>query len=489
MIAALEDQTQLSSICEDDGYIEIHHKSLEEWLEKKRDQNNKVNTMEFKLTKSQQRTFAAIESSNENFLIQGKPGVGKSVLIRALMKDGNKSYTLAAPTGLAALNIGGRTLHSIFRLPVSGGITHHDYNNFTTDDKVINMIKYNINHLIIDEVSMVRADMFDFIDRLMRYCKGYNKPFGGCQLIIVGDFYQLPPVVVGYENQQMKDAGFKSPFVFSSRVFEEGFKVIELTEVLRQKGDPKFLDLLDAARTGDVTPKQAALLNKQVKPTVDDLRIRLAGTNKQAEETNAAFLRTLAGAPQTFQATKFGEWPALPAEETLSLKIGAQIMVKQNAADRPPNFEGKYDSAIVNGTLGKVIEINDRETKVEDIVIPPNVKIEIDGGDTVTIYRQKWERKVKVKISEGRYEDQVVATYEQIPLALAWAISIHKSQGQSFEKVHIDASKIFAPGQLYVALSRCRSLNGLSLQSAINTRKFWANSDVTEFFENQKATV
>ncbi len=444
------------------------------------------NAMEFKLKKEQQKAFEAVESSNDNFLIQGKPGVGKSVLIRALMELGNKTYVLAAPTGLAALNIGGRTLHSLFRLPVSGGIIEHDFNNFTMDDKVINMIRYNIKHLIIDEVSMVRSDMFDFIDRLMRFAKGYDKPFGGAQLIIVGDFYQLPPVVVGYEAKQLKDAGFESPFVFSSRVFNGNFKVIELQEVHRQKGDPKFLEILDSARTGEVTPKQAAVLNKQVSTSISDLRIRLSGTNKQAEEINGGFLRGIAGEAQTFRAVKFGEWPALPAEEVLNLKIGAQIMVKQNAADRPPNFEGKFESTIVNGTLGKVVEIEVKETPKDDngATKPPHVKIEIDGGEIVTIYSQRWERKIKERVGD-KWEERVVSSFEQIPLALAWAISIHKSQGQSFEKVHIDASKIFAPGQLYVALSRCRSLKGLSLASPINTRKFWANSDVLEFFENQ----
>ncbi len=446
--------------------------------------------MEFPLSKEQKKAFDLIESSMANVLLQGKPGVGKSVLIRALMSEGNKSYVLAAPTGLAALNIGGRTLHSLFRLPVSDGIIAPDFNRFTMDDKVLNMIKYNIKHLIIDEVSMVRADMFDFIDRLMRYAKGYQAlPFGGAQLIIVGDFYQLPPVVKGYEQQQLREAGYSSPFVFSSQVFQNNFKVVELKEVHRQKGDPKFLEILDGARTGDVTPKHMATLNKQVVAKVSDLRIRLAGTNKQAEEINMQFLRTLPPPEQRYVATKFGEWPALPAEEVLTLKVGAQIMVKQNAADRPPNFEGKFESTIVNGTLGKVVEMLEEGAEDdfmgEEVAKPARVIIELENGERVTIYRQRWERKIKEKVG-NQWEERVVASFEQIPLALAWAISMHKSQGQSFDKVHIDASKIFADGQLYVAISRCRTLKGMSLASPVNTRKFRANSDVTEFFANQE---
>jgi len=368
----------------------------------------------------------------DNFLIQGKPGVGKSVLIKALMEAGNKSYTLAAPTGLAALNIGGRTLHSLFRLPTSDGIIAPDFDNFTTDDKVLNMIKYNIKHLIIDEVSMVRADMFDFIDRLMRYAKGYKDlPFGGAQLIIVGDFYQLPPVVRGYEAQQLREAGYESPFVFSSRIFPGNFKVLELKEVHRQKGDPTFLKILDSARTGDVNPKQMGVLNKLVKPKVADLRIRLAGINKQAEQINMDFLATLPTEAKKYIANKFGEWPALPAEEVLTLKVGAQVMVKQNAADRPPNFEGKFESTIVNGTLAKVLEFLPEE-KTEDGNKPQRVKIVLENGEEVIIYAQRWERKVKEKIG-SRWEERVVASFEQIPLALAWAISIHKSQGRRWD--------------------------------------------------------
>lgn len=433
------------------------------------------------LTKQQKQVFDAVEYSMDNILVSGKPGVGKSVLIRALTTLGNKTYVLGAPTGLAANNITtdtalARTLHSIFRLPVSDGIIAPDFNNFTMDDRVLDMIKYNIKHLIIDEVSMVRADLFDFIDRLMRHAKGVNKPFGGAQVIIVGDFFQLPPVVRGaVEKTQLKECGYESEFVFSSRAFMEGnFKVMELTEVLRQKGDTKFLEILDAARTGDVTPKQAALLNKQVGQP-NDLRIRLAAINKQADQLNMQMLANLPLPQRTYYAKKYGEWPALPAEEMLTLKVGAQIMVKMNGADRPPGLREKFDSQVVNGTLGIVKELQD------DKVI-----ITKEDGTEVNIYRQDWERKIKEKVAD-KWEERVVASFQQIPLALAWAISMHKSQGQSFEKVHVDPSRVFAPGQLYVALSRCRSLKGLSLASALNTRKFYANKDVLAFFESQEA--
>jgi hypothetical protein len=437
--------------------------------------------MEFQLTKNQQQVFDAVENTNNNYLICGKPGVGKSVLTRALTELGRKTYTLGAPTGLAALNIEtefarAKTLHSLFRLPVSGGIVHPTFNNFTIDDHTLKHIRYQIKHLIIDEISMVRADMFDYIDRLLRFVKGVDLPFGGIQVICIGDFYQLPPIVQGFEQKQMEEVGYDSPFIFSSKVFAANFSILTLSEVLRQKGDPKFIDLLDNARTGYMTPKNIGDLNRVVHPA-DDLTIRLSGTNAQADEVNSKFLAAIGSPSFQYIGEKFGEWPALPVDLQLTLKVGAQVIVKVNGADRPPNYKGKFVSEVVNGTLGKVSEI------IETIEGERKVIIETLKGSLVTIYTKRWERKVKV-FEDDAWQEKIVASYTQMPLQLAWAISIHKSQGQSFDKVHIDARKIFAPGQMYVALSRCRSLKGLSLETEVNARKFWINPKVVEFFES-----
>lgn len=438
--------------------------------------------MEYPLTKTQQKAFDKIEGSMKNFLLQGPPGTGKSVLIKALMELGNKTYTLAAPTGLAALNIGGRTLHSIFRLPTSWGVIEHDFNNFTADDRTLSMLKYSIKHLIIDEVSMVRADMFDYLDRLCRHAKGYHaEPFGGIQIIIVGDFFQLPPVVIGAEKHQLRKAGFESPFVFSSNVFQSNFEIIELKEILRQKGDSKFIKLLGDARVGAIDHTQLKALNQLVLKKFDDIRIRLCARNKEAEVINGQFLAEISAPSSTFYATKFGDWPAYPCEEELELKVGAQVMVKQNAADRPLKAPSGYDSILVNGTMGVVVEIFDGSEGVEEFV-----KIEVEGGEQFKIYKKRWERKTKQRVGE-KWEEVVVASFEQIPLALAWAISIHKSQGQSFDKAHIHASGIFEAGQLYVALSRVRTFKGVSFDTPIKASQFWANESVVEFFENQTA--
>lgn len=441
----------------------------------------------YKLTPEQKRIFEEVEYTSKNIFITGKPGVGKSVLINYIRENSSKTWTFTAPTGLAALNIDAYTLHSTFKLPVSVGIIDQTYNRFPIDPKTINRIKYGVRCLMIDEVSMVRADTFDYLDRLLRFCKEVNLPFGGIQVIIVGDFFQLPPIVVREEVPQLRQCGYTSPFVFSSRIFHSNFKIMELSKVLRQKGDNKFIELLNAARTGSITPEQIRALNKQVGQP-DDLRIRLTAKNQEADNINFGHLRGIAGEEHRFYANVFGEWPALPVEQELRLKVGAQVMVKYNNADRPPSFKGEWMNGVVNGTIGivkKIITEASMEGAYRDKEgeFIPTVTIELEDGEERTIFRRRWERKVKEQV-DGEWDEVTKASYEQMPLALAWAISIHKSQGQSFERVHIDASSIFAPGQLYVALSRCRSMAGISLENEVSPRQFWCNRDVLEFFNN-----
>ena len=435
------------------------------------------------LTEAQQEIVDLIEQTSSNYLIHGKPGVGKSVLIRSLIESGKKFYTLSAPTGLAALNIEGRTLHSIFRLPISQGIIEESYNNFTLDDRTLNFIRFRIKHLIIDEVSMVRADTLDYVDRLLRHVKNTDEPFGGVQVILVGDFFQLPPIVRREEEFQFKNCGYKSPFAFDAKCFKGNFKVLQLNEVLRQKGDDWFIRFLHGARSGKLTKEQINIVNKTCVKEPEEFQIQLTGTNKQADEINTKELNKIDSSLEVFIGEVFGEWPALPAEKELQLKVGAQVMIKMNGSDRPPGHRGEWESNVVNGTIGKVLEIRRAGDSIETRTSVDSVVVELEDGTSVTIYRRRWERKIKYKNEEGKWEEKVVASYEQIPLSLAWAISMHKSQGQTFDRVHIDASKIFAPGQLYVAISRCRTLKGISLQNPVDTKKFWANLHVIRFNE------
>lgn len=421
------------------------------------------------LSHEQQTAFDLIERSNKNILVIGEPGVGKSVLIRALLETGSKYYTIAAPTGLAALNVKGKTLHSLCGITASTGIFAPDYNRFTNNDNVRNYIRHRLAHLVIDEISMVRADMLDYIDRFLRECKGVNEPFGGVQIIAVGDFFQLPPVANTQDKKDLLAAGYTSEFAFSAKCFES-FQVVQLTTVHRQ-ADPKFIGILRAARVGKINAKHLHTLNKQV-GTSKDLRVRLTPINKMADEVNTAELVKLDGKPFTSIGKKFGYWPQVPANEVLQLKVGAQVMVKKNSADRPPNTRGEFPSRVVNGTLGTVVELPTEENK--------RALIRLEDGTEVPIWLARYERSEKERV-DGVWNETVVAWFEQYPLQLAWAISMHKSQGQTFDRVHIDGKRIFAAGQMYVALSRCKSIEGLSFESELTERMFFANKDVIKF--------
>lgn len=434
---------------------------------------------EFTLTPEQQRIYDLCETTNDNLLIHGKPGVGKSVLIRALLETGSKHYSLSAPTGLAALNIGGKTLHSLFGIGVSDGVFAPDFNNFTRNDHVLNHVFHRVNHLIIDEISMVRADMLDYIDRMLQNVKGSDLPFGGIQVICVGDFFQLPPVTKPEDKKQLKEYGYESEFAFDAHSFK-GFKVVNLDTVLRQN-DAKFIELLHSARSGNVSASQLKYLNKQVSRSTD-FRVNLCATNKQAELINMKNLSMIKEDAVTFEAVRYGWWPANPVEQTLTLKVGAQVLIKKNNADKPPlSKNGSASGRIINGTICKVVELPSKDKDY--------TTVKCEDGSTHNIYKQRWERKEK-KRNGDKWMEEVVASYEQQPFQLAWAISMHKSQGQSFDRVHIDAARIFAAGQLYVALSRARTLEGVSLQAPISADAFWADEDVLRFEKQmQRETI
>jgi ATP-dependent DNA helicase PIF1 len=423
------------------------------------------------LTHEQQSIYDLIESTDSNILIHGKPGVGKTVITRALKETGQKHYTIGAPTGLAALNAGGKTLHSLFGIQPSDGAFAPDFNIFTKNDHVLRHVYHQVKHLIIDEISMVRADMLDYIDRVLRNIKGVDEPFGGIQVICVGDFFQLPPVTKTQDLKQLKEYGYRSEFAFDANAFE-GFKTINMEKVLRQ-ADPKFINFLHAARTGDTSPAQLKLINNQVAPCTD-FRIQLTGTNQQAELINLKQLSMLKTQPVKFEAQKFGYWPQNPVEQSLTLKVGAQVIIKKNNSDRPSMYtkDIKASGKIVNGSIAKIMEL---PTKEREYFI-----CELEDGTTHNIYTQRWELKEKKRV-DGAWTEQVVASYEQAPFQLAWAISMHKSQGQSFDKVHIDSRKIFAAGQLYVAVSRARTLEGISLAVPITKANFWADENVMRF--------
>lgn len=428
-----------------------------------------------KLTKHQQKIFDHIETSNENFLILGKPGVGKSVLINALVETGEKYYTVSAPTGLAAINIGGKTLHSIFKIPIiENGIIPE---TMSIPEKKHLMHLSTVKSLIIDEISMVRADVLDYIDRVLRYFRGnderdHPEPFGGVQIIMVGDFCQLAPVVNAIARNELKQAEYKSEFAFDAKSFDlSALNIYELVEVLRQKDDLHFMSILNDIRFGNASTSIINDFNALI-GAPRPLALTLTATNKESDIINRNEMDRLTGAPLVYSALVEGDWPETlyPLPAYITLKQGAQCMVRKNNADRDPNNEEPQTTTLVNGDILKLADLN------KNFVRSENGK---------RVYIQTFQRSRKVQNPETlKWKLEVYASFTQLPLTPAWAISMHKSQGQSYDYVNIDPAKIFTAGQLYVALSRARSMNGITLLSPITKSKFSVNKHVQNFYES-----
>lgn len=420
------------------------------------------------LTKHQRQFFDLIESTPNNYFVSGGPGTGKSVLINALSTHGKKKYHLTAPTGMAAVNINGSTIHSLLGIP--SGVIPPSYNKYLSYEAARANIKYNLRSLIIDEISMVRVDTLDFIHRTLCDIKGNVLPFGGVQIIVVGDFFQLPPVVNHYDNLLLQEDGWNHPFAFGHPLFKT-FKVLQLKQVLRQSKDKEFMRILEQCRNGNLSQASLRALNRQVKPLKDKC-IQLVATNSKCDEINEHNLRKIKKKSTEYSADSYGSWPAFPVETVIELKVGAQILVKRNGADiergRPRGM-----GQIVNGTIGTVKSLH-----------PDRVTITTKGKD-YTIYRARWERKEREQVN-GEWVETVKAAFEQIPLRLAWAISMHKSQGQTFDRVHIDPAKVFTAGQLYVAISRCRSLKGITFEREVELKNFKTNPHVIKYYSKLK---
>lgn len=428
-----------------------------------------------KLTKHQQKIFDHIESSNQNFLILGKPGVGKSVLINALINEGKKDYSVSAPTGLAAININGKTLHSLFKIPIiENGIIPAEMQ--LPEKKHLMHLVY-VKYLIIDEISMVRADILDYIDRVLRYFRGkddqdHPEPFGGIQIIMVGDFCQLAPVVNAIAKKELKQYGYRSEFAFDAKCFDlESFVIYELVEVLRQKDDLHFMSILNDIRFGNATDSIINDFNSLI-GTPRPLALTLTATNREADLINDNEMNRLRTPSRTFSANVDGEWPEAlyPLPAFITLKEGAQVMVRKNNADRNPDLDEMQSTTLVNGDILKVAAIEAKS---------------IRGENAKRVYIQTFNRSRKVQNPETKkWKMEIYASFTQLPLTPAWAISMHKSQGQSYEFVNIDPSRIFTAGQLYVALSRARSMNGITLMSPVTKSKFTVNNHVKNFYES-----
>ena len=424
-----------------------------------------------KLSDEQQRLFEYIESTDAHVFVTGRAGTGKSTLLSFLIENTDKSVAVCAPTGVAALNVGGTTIHSLFGFPfgVLGNVDLSKHMRRYTRE-----ILAAIDILVIDEVSMVNADMMDAMSRAMGIARGKRKvPFGGAQVVMFGDPYQLAPVPPqNPEEIAYMAENYQSNWFFDAHVWRDaGLERYELIEIFRQT-DGHFKDILNAIRDGSCTQEMIDELNRlAVRPMPHDDILRLATINRTVDQVNVSRLSQIADKPRVFSATASGDLKAFervkPADERLELKIGAQVMFIKNDDSSP--FKDSDGTAIrrwVNGTIGTVVEFKSESHVVVDV-----------DGERMDVGRATWE-KVRYEVEEYFDEDTnkvketlvavPVAEFKQLPLRLAWGVTIHKSQGQTYDEVMIDmGAGAFAPGQTYVALSRVRSLEGLYLSRAI----------------------
>ncbi len=406
-----------------------------------------------------------MENSGRSLFITGRAGTGKSTLLSFFRRMTAKKVVVLAPTGVAALNVKGQTIHSFFKF--KPGITPEGVRRRrAVDDE--ESVYCKLDTIIIDEVSMVRADLMDCVDRFLRLNGPSRvKPFGGIQMVFIGDLYQLPPVVTGTEKEVFESL-YRTPYFYGARVFEYfDMEIIELEKIYRQQ-DEQFIALLNGIRNNSVTSEGLALLNRrhlpEFEPGKDDFYVYLTTTNKLADEINNKQLSLLKGKSYHFSGTIEGEFGReyLPTAVDLQLKKGAQIMMLNNDA------EGRW----VNGSIGKVMDF-DRDDKGESVIVA-----ELDDGEEVDIMPFTWEI-YRFYIEKGSMQSEVIGTFTQYPLMLAWAVTIHKSQGKTFDKVVIDIGRgTFAHGQMYVALSRCTSLEGIVLKKPALKSHIWTNYPV-----------
>ena len=415
---------------------------------------------DFVLSEEFESIVEQLENTKDHFYITGKAGSGKSTLLAYFRSVTQKNTAVLAPTGVAAIRVKGQTIHSFFGFPPKVIQTRH-----IKKVKQIELLQ-NLETLIIDEISMVRADVFDAIDYSLRvHRKKLTQPFGGVQVIVFGDLFQLPPVVNMDESSLLERIYPNGQFFFHSNIFQDAqFKTLELQSIYRQTDD-HFIYLLNAVRDGSITNSQIDNLNDSLVDNfeMDEGKIILTTTNARASGINQNYLKQLSNEEFSYRAQATGQFykELFPTDEVLKLKKGAQVIMIKNDPEK----------RWVNGSIGTIHDIAEKKIKVKI-----NHKI-------YEVKKEKWDR-IQYSYDDDQQEvlENVTGSFKQYPMRLAWAITIHKSQGQTFEKVIIDMSQgSFAPGQLYVALSRCISLEGIELLRPLKKSDVIVNKQLIGF--------
>jgi len=420
------------------------------------------------LGKESKEAYQIMNETDDPIFLTGRAGTGKSTLLTYFREHTKKKHVILAPTGVAALNVKGQTIHSFFgfHLAITPSRVRRAF------PKALPLFEA-VETIVIDEISMVRADLLDCVDRALRLNRGRPKePFGGVQMIFIGDLYQLPPVVTREETQRFQ-TDYPSSYFFSANVMcEVEPKIIELQKVYRQK-EASFIELLEHVRTNTLCEKDIAMWNTRHDPFFDPREetgfIHLTTTNEMAKRRNDEELKQLPGKEWKFHAHSTGELPdrRMPSEQVLNVKEGARIMFTTN------DPEHRW----VNGTLGTIARIV--KTGCEKF---PTLEVRLEDGTEVEVKQYRWELFAYKRTQNGDVEESVIGSYTQYPVTLAWAVTIHKGQGKTFDHVLVDIGwGAFAHGQLYVALSRCTTLKGLVLLKPFRAKDVILDQAVVDF--------
>ena len=424
------------------------------------------------------KVLALLNSTNRSIFLTGKAGTGKSTFLRYITENSGKRLVVLAPTGIAAVNVGGQTLHSFFHLPFKPLLP--DDPDYATPRRLFSMLKLNkaridlikkLELIIIDEISMVRADIIDFIDRILRFATGNRRqPFGGKQLLLVGDIFQLEPVVTP-DMKEILRRWYSAPYFFNARVFGEMDLIsVELVKVYRQT-DRTFVELLDRIRDGKPTQADLFAINSRLSPGDDEddkdaFSMTIATRRDMVDNINETRLAELNTPLRTYIGSVTGDFPegSFPTDLELTLKEGAQVVFVKN--------DNGLMRRWVNGTLGKVVEATEEE-----------IRVKLENGSVYTVEIERWDNiRFKYDASTKRVIEEVIGSFTQYPLKLAWALTIHKSQGLTFNRINVDVGRgAFTGGQSYVALSRCTSLEGIRMKSTINERDIFVSPEIRKF--------